>query len=464
MPGQKSALDLVTEAYNAVWTDEERARQQEQQDGRTAFLANRAGAYVANTVVSVKTHAPTSPTRSRPNTREAAKAVSGAVTGPGRNARKDVYAQFGARARALLGLEESDGNDEVVDDDAPWNAAEHDLQSDNSDRDQAEFEEHRDKPADFESSSNDAESSPTAVETDTGVAVDAETPDEQAENDARDSVPESGSRCSTASAGSRDGSPSTARVFGGAEQTDSEKLQQLNEKAEEIDRISRMIADKIQTKLSGPSSNARGKQRESHIGPRARDLLQRTSPRRKNAKKTKARGKHGQIDRRFKGNPLARKQSASKSKTKLRPLRTRAKRPKSKLWEPKQGHHARSNSEDGAGAFARTSEAAPLPFPTSTSVIARGPSRKSRREVIDSVRDGKRRLKQKQQARKPWNRMEADALALIEQKKLEAQQKKQAKRRAAEIAQERLKTISVGQWLQVGARIHCCAKHLISSY
>ena len=69
------------------------------------------------------------------------------------------------------------------------------------------------------------------------------------------------------------------------------------------------------------------------------------------------------------------------------------------------------------------------------------------------------RLKQQKLGHQPWSRVEAEAKELLEKTQREAASKKEAKKeankRAAAIAMARLKTISVGQWLQV--RVCCCS-------
>ena len=202
---------------------------------------------------------------------------------------------------------------------------------------------------------------------------------------------------------------------------------------EELDRVSRLIADRIKISLSVATSAAdtdRGSKTggggNNNVGPRARGLLQKTSPKRHSdggagmmgaAPKSKAGSK---IAARFSSNPLAaaagpgsQQQQQQQQQQPLRPLRgmiqqhtstsqqqqqqqqqqpqQRQKRRK-KLWEaklPAAGLNEAVGDDVDGGAVGDDGDGGlpPLPFATTSSVIARGPGRRSRQEMVQSVRD-----------------------------------------------------------------------------
>eukprot|EP00750_Incisomonas_marina_P008654 INCI15571.2.p1 GENE.INCI15571.2~~INCI15571.2.p1 ORF type:complete len:426 (+),score=92.38 INCI15571.2:137-1414(+) len=411
--GKKSVLDLVSEAYNAVWTPEEQQQQHLLKAGQNGPRneADRSGAYVAHTVLPAISR----PSRTLSTAASAAEANNSSEAEQQRNspAAADDSGSLAASCDAPIAREAN----ETLDEENKEQGGEADIlprQSSSADAgSEVETKDVAQEHFAVGSEDEDAESAP--VSSPTVLSPHATSP-------------------------MRD-------------RSDGEKLQMLNEKAEEIERMSRMIADKVQTSLAIKTADSTG------LGPRARGMLQKTSPRRRKNGDGSRKRLNGKIDARFSSNPLGKKRSPrggnARGKGRLRLVQGTT-RKKKQIWEPKgvggldDCDTADSSSGGGDSRMFPASRAQPiLPFTTSSSVISRGPGRRSRTEVIQSVREGKDRLRKKQMGRKPWNRVEAEARALIEEKKQQEIARKNAKKKAAAIATARLKTISVGQWLQV---------------
>lgn len=414
---KKSVLDLVSEAYNAVWSPEEQQQLLNSGQNGATNKGDRSGAYVAHTVLPAISR----PTRTLPTSTSAAEAAN-SPSPPEANDSISLAASGDDAPTASEAREKNDVED--------------------------------DKEQEVEAS---VEGSGSVTGSPRQHSIADAPPNAQTQDKDAESAPASSPIVSSPHATSpmRDCS-------------DGEKLQMLNQKAEELERISRMIADKVQISLAvkTTSGDVAGSDGSTGLGPRARGMLQKTSPkRRKNGDGSRKR-MNGKVDARFSSNPLGKKLSPSRGgnargRGRLNPVQgaTRKKKKKKKqIWEPKEvgGSYSNDDTEDtsngggGDSGMSPTPRAQPiLPFTTSSSVISRGPGRRSRTEVIQSVREGKDRLRKKQMGRRPWNRVEAEARALIEEKKQQEIARKKAKKKAAAIATARLKTISVGQWLQV---------------
>ena len=235
-------------------------------------------------------------------------------------------------------------------------------------------------------------------------------------------------------------------------ETDAEKLQQLRNQALEIDRLSKRVAEEIKMELS-----------PNRTGPRARTRTLRNNhqhqlPSLKRTQRRAGKGKRRhQVAARFRNNPL---RSSRKPKSrKLNPIKhknkksNRPKKQKRYEWDPTTYDYdlppdldlGSDTTQNSTTSTTGTTSRLELPPIEGFSDV----NNDSQLITSARARSKLRPLKRKQLGRKPWSKVEAQAQAIVDAKRREVEEKKEARRKASAIATERLKTISIGQWLQV---------------